>query len=348
MSPQPVTAQHVFTNWGSIRSVMKRGRLSERSIAKYSPIWDIWLRYLADQQKEWHAATPEDVRNFLLKVQPRRKSTEVTDPRVSPVTQARYWRLLESIYGHAAGMGWITESPVTQEAQVSRNELHESLVFNRIDWEMLLRRMPSPHAPLTDWSAARDRALLLLMAECGLTSGELLEIRLEDLSIAPEPSPAPSATESAPPGGEPALRLQLSVRGPRASQRRILDLPQRAALALMSYRAMRLKLPQDNPFLFVRKRGSELESAYKSYRMTAKSLYVMTAAFIRDVMGEKYPDLVHAGPMALRNSCLVRWMEDGMPEELVLRQAGMKDPQALYRLKRHVVPVQASQGQKGG
>ena len=40
--------------------------------------------------------------------------------------------------------------------------------------------------------------------------------------------------------------------------------------------------------------------------------------------------------MTLRNSCIVRWLDADMPEEEVLARAGLRESQALLRLRKHV------------
>ncbi|MBH1957873.1 MAG: hypothetical protein I8H70_04225, partial [Burkholderiales bacterium] len=52
----------------------------------------------------------------------------------------------------------------------------------------------------------------------------------------------------------------------------------------------------------------------------------------------RYPDtvLAHAGPMTLRNSCIVRWLDAGLPEDEILARAGLREAQALLRLRKHV------------
>jgi hypothetical protein len=42
--------------------------------------------------------------------------------------------------------------------------------------------------------------------------------------------------------------------------------------------------------------------------------------------------------MTLRNSCIVRWLDAGLPDEAILARAGLREAQALLRLRKHVRP----------
>lgn len=311
-----------------MRSLLPRRALSEASIQKYRPIWDVWVRYLAERQTTWENASQTQARDFLLQVTPRRPSDGDAPRQVSPVTQARYWKVLHAVYQHAMARDWLAQSPITAEAKVAHSEVRESLVFNRVDWADLLAQLPSAPADLAHWAEVRDRALLLLMMQCGLTVGELKALECGDLQELDSAAP----------------QLQISG-GARADQQRSLPLPDLSADALRAYRALRQQMPQDNPLLFVRQRGGALQSAYRQPALASKSIYVMTAAYVRGVLGGRYPQLAHAGPAALRNSCIVRWLDSGLPEAQVLRWAGLKDAQALQRLRPHVVPQPTAEAQ---
>ena len=45
--------------------------------------------------------------------------------------------------------------------------------------------------------------------------------------------------------------------------------------------------------------------------------------------------------MTLRNSCIVRWLDAGEPEDDILAKAGLRESQALLRLRKHVQAGQA-------
>jgi len=336
------SADAAFKQWALVRSVMPRGRLSDISIQKYRTIWDIWTRHLDSTATPWHQAEAGHVREFLLHVAPRRKADAAATRQVSPVTQARYWKLLQSIYSHAAAMSWIAYSPITIEAKVAHSEARDSLVFNKLDWAVLLGSLPAPPLSLSHWAEVRDRALLLLMMQCALTVGELKALRLDDV-FSPQWVQNGHWQLQPLPETQPPVDVQLEIRGPRADQNRSLHVPALTAGALHDYLALRVQMPQDNPLVFVRQRGGQLSSAYKSATLASKSLYVMTAAFVRRVLGGRHEQLAHAGPMSLRSSCIVRWLDAGLPDAKVLRDAGLKDPQALQRLRKHVVPDKVTQ-----
>ena len=73
--------------------------------------------------------------------------------------------------------------------------------------------------------------------------------------------------------------------------------------------------------------------------VSAKAIFELANGFILETLGTRYPEgLAHAGPTTLRNSCIVRWLDEGMPEDDVVKQAGFLDAQALRRLRQHQHP----------
>ncbi len=317
------SADAAFNQWALVRATMPRGRLSEISIQKHRTIWDIWLRHLANSGTPWHLAEAHQARDFLLQVAPRRKGLAHESRQVSPVTQARYWKILQSIYSVAVSMAWLNTSPFVLESKVAHSEAQDSLVFNTLDWALLLAELPAPSLAMSHWAEVRDRALLLLMMQCGLSVSELKTLRLDDVLFAQ--------------ADDAVTTLELNIHGNRPDQHRSLPVPALAAQALQDYLSLRAHMPQDNPLVFVRQRGGTLASAYKNATLASKSIYVMTASYVRQVLGSRYPQLAHAGPTSLRNTCIVRWLDEGRPDTQVLRDAGLKDPQALQRLRKHVV-----------
>ncbi|MDB5845497.1 MAG: hypothetical protein JWP79_2807, partial [Polaromonas sp.] len=92
-----------------------------------------------------------------------------------------------------------------------------------------------------------------------------------------------------------------------------------------------LPLPQDagTPLFVSRK---------KAGRLTPRALFHLANRHVNAVLGPRYPHtvLAHAGPMTLRNSCIVRWLDAGLPEDDILARAGLRESQALLRLRKHV------------
>ena len=79
-------------------------------------------------------------------------------------------------------------------------------------------------------------------------------------------------------------------------------------------------------------------------RLTPRALFHLANRHVSATLGPRYPDtvLAHAGPMTLRNSCIVRWLDAGLPEGEVLARAGLRESQALLRLRKHVHASEAT------
>jgi integrase/recombinase XerC len=129
----------------------------------------------------------------------------------------------------------------------------------------------------------------------------------------------------------PAVSLELS--GARAAQKRRIALEPQASSAVLAWLTLRatLPLPQsaDSPLFVSRK---------KAGRLTPRALFHLANRHVSATLGPRYPDtvLAHAGPMTLRNSCIVRWLDAGVPDEEILLRAGLQEAQALLRFRKHV------------
>lgn len=325
-----------FTTWAAARQARPSRPLSAESVNDYRFIWQAWCEFLAGLQVPWSAARPSDVHRFLSTLSASRSDRVLA----SSVTQSRYGRLLRDIYAHAVATGRITRNPVERQALPARTEIHESLVFNRSDWRLLLQNLP---AAGPRWQSVRDASVLQVMAHMGLTVGEIRGLELGDV-VAPglrwiEGLPAlEPLTHPEEPGA------CLTVKGDRTAQARDLPLEGTCATAFMAWLEVRCTLPcplgPASP-LFVSQKGAG------ALPLSAKSLFLLAnghiqAALVEPGAGRKgrysSDELAHAGPMTLRNSCIVRWLDAGVPEAQVLARAGLKDASSLRRLRDHVHP----------
>lgn len=339
----PATAEAVFKAWALERAAQRKGALSPRSLASYHSLWSGWTEYLLGQKSlAWHEAGSADVRAHLEALSPRAQARGLV--HVSTVTQRRYYRVLKKIYAFAVAQQWLADNPVDVAASVSPTEQMDSLVFHSIDWDALLQAVAPPQDPPPSdqpWLEVRDQAILRLMMQSALTVAELAGLDFGDvqhprLGMAhgvAELWPAQEAQEAqeVPPGADAPVLLELS--GARKAQARCISLPEdvsRAVLAWLTVRAT-LPLPQDASVpLFI--------SRKKAGRLTPRALFHLANRHINAVLGPRYPGtvLAHAGPMTLRNSCMVRWLDAGLPDDEVLARAGLREPQALLRLRKHV------------
>jgi len=336
--PLPSTAEAVFKAWALERAAQRKGSLSTRSLASYHSLWTGWTEYLlSNKSLPWNEARSSDVRAYLEALNPRALARGLV--QVSTVTQRRYYRVLKKIYAFAVAQQWLADNPVDAGASVSPTEQMDSLVFHALDWQALLQAVAPPQDPPPPdqpWLQVRDQAILRLMMQsaltvaelAGLDIGDVLHPRLGSAHGVAELWPAQELTGDA---SEPAAMLDIS--GARAAQDRRIVLPGDASCALLAWLAVRatLPLPQaaDTPLFVSRK---------KAGRLTPRALFHLANRHVSTTLGPRYPDtvLAHAGPMTLRNSCIVRWLDAGLPENEVLARAGLRESQALLRLRKHV------------
>lgn len=338
--PVPLNSESVFKAWALKRATERKGGLSPRSLASYHSLWAGWTEHLLSHQvTQWNQARSDDVRAYLESLSPRAQVRGLV--QVSTVTQRRYYRVLKKIYDFALGQGWVQVNPVDVQASVSPTEEMDSLVFHAIDWDVLLKAVApplNPPPPESSWLAVRDQAILRLMMQAALTVAELAGLDLGDVHHprlnwekgVGELWPADAATLDA-----RELPVALDLSGARAAQQRRVLLEPQASAAVLAWLTLRatLPLPQsaDSPLLVSRK---------KAGRLTPRALFHLANRHVSTTLGPRYPDtvLAHAGPMTLRNSCIVRWLDAGLPDEAILARAGLREAQALLRLRKHVHP----------
>ncbi len=338
LSPIPATTDDVFKAWALHRAAQRKGGLSPRSLASYQSLWSGWTDYLRSQKSlSWNEARSTDVRAYLEALNPRAQARGLVN--VSTVTQRRYYRVLKKIYAFAVLQAWLEDNPVDAGASVSPTEQMDSLVFHAIDWDLLLRAVAppvDPPPPDQPWLEVRDQAILRLMMQSALTVAELAGLDIGDVqhprlgSVHGVRELFP-AQQGAPESRGDAVTLDLS--GARKAQGRRITLPEKASTALLAWLTLRatLPLPQtpDTPLFVSRK---------KAGRLTPRALFHLANRHVSATLGPRYPDtvLAHAGPMTLRNSCIVRWLDADMPDAEVLSCAGLRESQALLRLRKHV------------
>lgn len=341
-------AEAVFKAWSLKRATERKGGLSPRSLASYHSLWAGWTEYLlAHPGLDWAQARSVDVRAYLESLSPRAQLRGMQ--HVSTVTQRRYFRVLKKIYDFALGQGWVQANPVDLNASVSPTEQMDSLVFHALDWDALLQAVApplDPPPPGQPWLEVRDQAILRLMMQASLTVAELAGLDLGDV-LHPrlawaggmkELWPSQTAQADAQADAAPSV-VSLELSGARAAQKRRIDLAPQAGSAVLAWLTLRatLPLPQgaDSPLFVSRK---------KAGRLTPRALFHLANRHVSAALGPRYPDtvLAHAGPMTLRNSCIVRWLDAGLADEEILVRAGLQEAQALLRFRKHVHPAISS------
>lgn len=334
------TAEAVFKAWSLKRSAERKGGLSPRSLASYHSLWAGWTEYLLTHSAlDWPQARSVDVRAYLESLSPRAQLRGLV--HVSTVTQRRYFRVLKKIYDFSLAQGWVQANPVDLNASVSPTEQMDSLVFHALDWDALVQAVAPPLDPPPSgqpWLEVRDQAILRLMMQAALTVAELAGLDLGDV-LHPRLGrdkgmealwPARQAEDGA---AAPEVAVSLELSGTRAAQKRRIELAPDASAAVLAWLTLRatLPLPQSaDSALFV--------SRKKAGRLTPRALFHLANRHVSATLGPRYPDtvLAHAGPMTLRNSCIVRWLDAGLADEEILVRAGLREVQALLRLRKHV------------
>ena len=285
--------------------------LSPDAAKPYGFIWHSWLRFLAGRGEAdphaWANATPVQVLEFINHhPQSPKRSTP------SDITRRRYWRVLDRIYDHAVLHQWATSNPAQGIAQqdLPPSEDPQGAILSPRMWRALQRQIPQPE----DLISSRDRAVLMLLMELGLTPEEVRHLEIGNLQW--------SETE-------PKKIEALHIEGERDKQTRTLPVskPLNTALqqwlqARAAYHAM-----QGQPALFCTRKAPQLSNH--------TLLHLVTKTLKQAAQASKLPEPPRMGPQVLRNTVLVQWLDAGCSTEEVLARSGMKNPNALQHLRAY-------------
>lgn len=169
--------------------------LKQSSVRANAVLWGAWCRWLAAQALHWSDTTPQTVSTFLSGPAPslRRQHRPARNPsRMSSLTQVRYFSVLKGAYEYAKHKKWIDEAPTVGELQpeyVAKDAQGGVLppgVLARLQNTRQLQEIFSPTSDTkSHWRLLRDRAAVALVAECGITTAELIELQLRDLGAGP-------------------------------------------------------------------------------------------------------------------------------------------------------------------
>jgi integrase len=352
-----------FDSWAA--GLVLDGELSQRSADKYRPLWLAWRSWLLLRQWDWRQVTGALIEEFLQGAAPgqggRRRA--LSTDRMSSYTRQRYWRLLRGVYATAVRDGLLPCSPVLEVAQKLRpritlrdrqSQVLEPLLFARLREPQVLRNIIAIKTE-ADWWHARDRAMLALLVDAGITTAELIGLQgraLKRLDRCPlDPQLAVWLTDQAPP-------LFLELMDSDDSVGRSLQLDARYTPLLMAWLRQRQVLlaervggrdeagvvaveqfhaqcQQAPLFMARRARASNSElpamEAVTVYHTVSQALRKLrsslgaSATLAGVVASEPY---VAKGPAVIRNSVLKHWLDTVGPEETVKR-AGLKRLESL-------------------
>lgn len=288
--------------------------LSPDAAKPYGFIWHSWLRFLATADDgdphAWAHSTPQQVLAFINHGPQSPKNTKPSD-----ITRRRYWRVLDRVYDHAVLHRWAASNPaqgITAQ-DMPPSEDPKGAVLSARMWRALERQIPQPD----DLISCRDRAVLMLLMELGLTPEEVRLLEIGHLRW--------SEQEEA-----PRTIVALQIEGERDKQSRTLPISAKLDAALRHWLQARAgyHAMQGQPALFCTRKAPQL-SNHTLLHLVTKTLKQAAAA-------SRLDEPARMGPQVLRNTVLVQWLDAGCSVQEVLERAGMKSPNALQHLRAYI------------
>jgi len=315
------SAMDLFDSWCAARMNTEAGRpLSQESAVKYKAIWIQWLRYLCGDRTVWPEAKPFNVLGFIRSVNNRSDKTKPA----SDVSKKRYSTVLNDIYGFAKLNKHVEENPVPMnDKEIPANEAMASFHLNSTYRAAMLKLLPGND----DLASRRDRAMLTMMLLQGLSCSEIIGLHVASIDFGPDvvlpPTPAGEWLDVP----QPRLVRITRERPERTEQERTLTLDRTTAVALQGWLKLRGLSPtaRSSTRLFLSRRGTG--------ELTPRAVFYVASEWVTQSMKSLgFEDACHAGPNALRNSCLVNWMEAEVEFEEIRRRAGLKRLDSIGRL----------------
>lgn len=285
--------------------------LSPDAAKPYGFIWQSWLRFLAAGGQEdplaWSNATPQQVLAFINHGPQSPKRSKPSD-----ITRRRYWRVLDRVYDHAVLHRWAHSNPAQglTDQDMPPSEDPKGAILSPRMWRALERQLPAPD----DLISCRDRAILVLLMELGLTPEEVRLLEVDNLKWSDS---VPRTIEA------------IHIVGERDKQSRTLLVSPKLHAALhhwlqarAGYHAM-----HGQTALFCTRKAPQL-SNHTLLHLVTKTLKQAAAA-------SRQPEPARMGPQVVRNTVLVQWLDAGCSVSEVLARSGMKSPNALQHLRAY-------------
>ena len=357
-SPAPA-GEIAFDGWA--QQQIRQDELSAQSAADYKYLWMAYLGWCTDHALAWDALKAPDLRKFLDAPAPgkgtgRRRS--IHPAKMAAYTRQRYWRLLFGVYAYASRTCLISHNPTLDVEQDDRpsigaadrqSQVLEPFVFVQLADPARIATLFPAHTE-ANWWHARDRAMLAVLVETGITVAELIALRGVDLVETGQgralASPNTQASLFAEPG-DGALTVDimetrvnvgrsLEIRGDYVPllrdwlQWRQRLLTERCAFSVpLSQRAeVMARHDRDGP-LFVARRARAGRAELPP--MVAASVYhSVSQALTRLRALENLPAEHHVakGAAVVRNTVIRRWIDQHRPMEAVGR-AGLRSLDSL-------------------
>lgn len=293
-------------------------RLSREAAEPYRYIWKSWCDWLGEQRDSadpylYAAAGAQEMYRYLrVGPSPASKRKSKSAP-TSPITRQRYGRVLKEIYQHGVNFGFCTSNPVSDAAigEAPTTSERSAQVLPPTVFSCIPQVFPNDPTPYEK----RDIAILLLLMDTAMTSGELRDLELKNID-----------KDLKDPG-----QFILRIDGPRTAQRREISTRGPTGPALHKWLVYRNVMRRSTDVVFVsEKRGAMQRETL--FRLVAK--YVSWACARANVA---VPN--HIGPGTIRNTAIVRWLNSGESPATICLRTGIKDERTLlFRLKMHLAP----------
>jgi site-specific recombinase XerD len=308
----------LYEEWIAMRERSESDPLTREAARPYGHIWTLWCRWLLDADLEGRQRAPDylqvstDTVSRFLHSGPSPNSTR-SAAGVSDVTRGRYRVVLRELYDHAVALDLLASNPVPKPtaAEHVREFAKEAQILTSLQWESIHREVPVGKQLLE----VRDRAILLLLLEEALTPGEIKGLTMRQVR-----------SDLLRPG-----LLLLEIEGKRSAQARSLPLGEISSRALQAWLDRRHEAPgaaeHPSSLVFLSRRARPLSD---------RTLFKVVADVILRASGTVHmPAQRHVGPQVLRNTRIVFWLRDGMPEAEVVHRAGYKDATSFRGLLNH-------------
>lgn len=184
-------AWRVFDAWA--HRMRASGELGTVTVATYRTIWGVWLDWLGTRQRDWLSADADLVLVFLNGPSPslHHHRAAIRSDRLANFTQQRYWRVLRAVYAQAVESGWLVANPVLDVEEAKRPVVLQRSRLPQLLPPAVLALLQDPQVVTAcyppkrgnAWCALRDRAALLVLAHCGITTRELMGLRGDDVRM---------------------------------------------------------------------------------------------------------------------------------------------------------------------
>lgn len=292
-----------------------------RDSETYRHIWSTWCKYLQGGQAggrsrpiPWYEVDAATVVGFLQSGPASRK--EKLESSSNETTKRRYWRVLDRIYNYAKAHNWVDSNPLVGLTTNDKPKSEDTLgtILDPHVWHAAEKLLAHPDR--FDPISVRNRAILQILFGLGLAPQEVRALKTSSLLY--------EASES-----EEVNPSKVHVDGHNTLRPRTLTLCPKTSAAIREWLKAR-------PAVATSKSGQILFCTPKG-PLGSVSLYLLVKSFLKKASNlAQREEPPQAGPQVIRNSVLVRLLEDGdHSSPWVARFAGLKNVKGLWHLRIH-------------